>query len=183
MPEMIITPRTKVAELLDAYPQLEQALTGYVPAFEKLRNPVLRKTVARITTLQQAATIGGVQVQDLINQLRRAVGQDQFSGGGAAAYATEQPVWFSEARVVAELDAGAMLAAGEQPVNQAIADLQALAQGDIYKVVAPFLPAPLVDKASSLGISHWVTRPGDQGFVIFFCRHTIASLAGHQSRA
>ena len=63
-----------------------------------------------------------------------------------------------------------MLAEGEQPVNQVIADLQALDPGDIYQLVAPFMPAPLVDKASSLGISHWVTHKDDQEFVIYFCR-------------
>ena len=170
MPEITITPKTKIAELLEAYPQLEQTLIGYVPAFEKLKNPVLRKTVARITTLQQAAAIGSVNVKDLINRLRQEVGQDLFSDGTAAVYTTAQPDWFSETRVLAGLDAGAMLAAGEQPVNQVIADLQALAQGDIYKLVAPFMPAPVVDKASSLGISHWVTRQDDGGFVIYFCK-------------
>ena len=170
MTEIIIAPKTRIGELIDAYPQLEQVLIGYVLAIEKLRNPVLRKTVARITTLQQAATIGGVNVEDLINHLRKEVGQDQFSGAAAAAYTTEQPDWFSEARVVAELDARGMLAEGEQPVNQVIADLQALGQGDIYQLVAPFMPAPLVDKASSLGIAHWVTHDDDQEFVIYFCR-------------
>jgi hypothetical protein len=63
-----------------------------------------------------------------------------------------------------------MLAAGEHPVNQVIADLQALAPGDIYALAAPFMPAPLVDKASSLGFSHWVTRKDDKHFVIYFCR-------------
>ncbi|MGD8475414.1 MAG: DUF1858 domain-containing protein [Anaerolineae bacterium] len=170
MTELIIAPKTKIAELIRAYPQLEQVLIGYVPAFEKLRNPVLRKTVARVTTLQQAAVIGDVKVEDLINQLRREVGQDHFAAEIAAAYTTEQPSWFSEARVVAELDARGMLAAGEQPVNQVIAELQALDQGDIYRLLAPFLPAPLVDKASSLGVSHWVKQDDDPEFVIYFCR-------------
>jgi hypothetical protein len=170
MTEIVIAPKTKVAELLDAYPQLEQVLVDYVPAFERLKNPVLRKTVARITTLQQAAAIGGVSVEDLINHLRTEVGQGRFSGAAAAAYTTEQPNWFSETRVVAELDAKGMLAAGEQPVNQVIADLKALRQGDIYELVAPFMPAPLVDKASSLGVSHWVTHKDDQDLVIYFCR-------------
>jgi hypothetical protein len=170
MAELIIAPKTKIAELIEAYPQLEQVLIGYVPAFEKLRNPVLRRTVARITTLQQAATIGGVKVEDLINHLRKEVGQDRFSGEVAAAYATEQPGWFSATRIASELDARGMLAAGEQPVNQVIADLQALDQGAIYRLVAPFMPAPLVDKASSLGISHWVTQEDDQELIIYFCR-------------
>jgi hypothetical protein len=141
-----------------------------VPAFEKLRNPVLRRTVARLTTLQQASTIGGVSVDDLINHLRTEVGQDLISGGAEEAYTTQQPGWFSESRVVAELDAKEMLDAGEQPVNQVIADLNTLGRGDIYKLVAPFMPAPLVDKASSLGISHWVTQGAERESVIYFCR-------------
>ena len=170
MTEIVIAPKTKIAELIEAFPQLEPVLIGYVPAFEKLKNPVLRRTVARITTLQQAAAIGNVDIEDLVNHLRREVGQDLFSGGTSAAYTTEQPDWFSEARVVVELDAKGMLAAGEQPINQVIADLQDLDQGDIYRLVAPFLPAPLVDKASSLGISHWITRQDDGEFTIYFCR-------------
>jgi hypothetical protein len=170
MTDIVIAPKTKVAELVDTYPQLEEVLIEYVPAFERLRNPVLRRTVARITTLQQAASIGGVNVEDLINHLRTEVGQDLVSGGAEEAYTTEQPGWFSKTRVVAELDAKDMLAAGEQPVNQVIADLNALGQGDIYKLVAPFMPAPLVDKASSLGISHWVTQGDEQEWVSYFCR-------------
>ena len=170
MTEIVIAPKTKIAELINAYPQLEQVLIDTVPAFEKLKNPLLRKTVARITTLQQAAAIGGVNVEDLINHLRKDMGQDLFSGAAAAAYTIEQPGWFFETRVVAELDAKGMLAAGEQPVNQVIADLNALGQGDIYKLLAPFMPAPLLDKASSLGVSHWVLQKDDGAFVIYFCR-------------
>ena len=170
MTVLIISPMTTIAGLISAYRQLEQVLIGYVPAFEKLRNPVLRRTVARVTTLQQAAVIGGVKVEDLINHLRKEVGQDRFSGEAAASYTTEQPGWFSESRVAAELDARGMLAAGEQPVNQVIADLQALDQGEIYRLVAPFMPAPLVDKASSLGFAHWITQNDEEEFVIYFCK-------------
>ena len=145
-------------------------LVDTVPAFEKLKNPVLRRTVARITTLQQAASIGNVPVEDLINRLRKAVGQDSFSGAATAGYNTVRPAWFAEDRVTAGLDARTMLAAGEHPVNQVIADLSALGPDQIYKLVAPFLTAPLIDKASSLGIAHWVTRQDDGGYVIYFGR-------------
>ena len=33
-----ITPQTKVAELLDAYPELEDVLVEMAPPFKKLRN-------------------------------------------------------------------------------------------------------------------------------------------------
>jgi hypothetical protein len=170
MSDLTITPRTKVSELIEAYPQLEDVLIAYLPAFKKLRNPVLRKTVARVTSLQQAAAVGNVSVEELINHLRKEVGQDLFSGETAAVYTTEEPVWFSEERVVVEFDAKEMLAAGEQPVNQVMADLKGLEAGAIYKLVAPFVPAPLVDKASSLGLAHWIQRLDDEEFVVYFCK-------------
>ena len=37
-----ITPETKVGEMLEAYPQLEEVLLEISPTFRKLRNPVLR---------------------------------------------------------------------------------------------------------------------------------------------
>ncbi len=49
-----ITPDLKLGDLLDAYPELEDVLIEIAPAFRKLRNPVLRRTVAKLTSLRQA---------------------------------------------------------------------------------------------------------------------------------
>ena len=57
-----ITPATKVAELLESWPELEEALVAQAPAFRRLKNPVLRRTVARVATLEQAAGVGGIAV-------------------------------------------------------------------------------------------------------------------------
>ena len=130
---LVITPKTKVLELIETFPQLEDILIEYSPAFKKLKNPVLRKTVAKIASLQQAATIGGVKVEDLINRLRKEVGQDLYSGSVDKKYVTQKPDWFSEANVFEGLNASEMLADGEQPVNQVIADLNKLDKGKIYK--------------------------------------------------
>ena len=72
--QLMITPQSKILQVIEAYPQLEDVLISYVPAFEKLKNPVLRNTVARVTTMQQVASIGNVKVGELINMLRKEVG-------------------------------------------------------------------------------------------------------------
>ncbi len=166
--QLIITPKTKVLQAIEAYPQLEEILISYVPAFVKLKNPVLRKTVARIATLQQAAAIGNVPVEELINKLRAKIGQDLFTQNENQMYNTQQPEWYNESLIAGELDARPMLAAGEHPVNQVIADLKILETGKIYKLTAPFLPAPLIDKASSLNFKHWVTKSNDGTNTIYF---------------
>jgi hypothetical protein len=57
---------------------------------------------------------------------------------------------------------------GEHPVNQVMADLTNMESGNIYKLIAPFLPAPLIDKASSLNVEHWVEKISDNDFNIYF---------------
>ena len=164
----MITPQTKVLELIEAYPQLEEVIVGIVPAFEKLRNPFLRKTVARISTLQQVASIGNLKVEDLINKLRREVGQDLFPEQAGVSYHTEKPGWFDEKLISQEVDVRPMLAEGEHPVHRVMADLSSMKKGGIYKMIAPFLPAPLIDKAASLGAEHWVVKEREDLFVIYF---------------
>jgi len=165
---LVITPKTKVLQLLEAYPQLEAILIGIVPAFKKLQNPVLRRTVAKVATLQQAAAVGGVKAEELINRLRREVGQDLYAESAGVAYNTARPGWFDAKRIAKELDARPLLAAGEQPVNQVMADLAAMAAGAIYKLSAPFLPAPLIDKGTSLGLEHWLVKESKEKFLVYF---------------
>ncbi len=170
--KLVITPRTKVSQLLQTYPELESILIKTVPAFEKLQNPILRKTVASITSLQQAASIGNVGVDDLINTLRQAAGQDLIKDSDETHYVTDKPTWYDDKLVTQELDARPMLAAGEHPVNLVLAHLATLENGKLYKLTTPFLPAPLIDKASSLGFEHWVNQHTDTLFDIYFCKLT-----------
>lgn len=170
MNTLIITPKTKVLELIETYPELEDVLIEYAPAFKNLKNPVLRRTVAKIATLQQAAAIGGVKTEELINRLRKEVGQDTITGESGSQYNYKKPEWFSEDKISVRFNASEMLAAGEHPVNQVIADLNHLEEGKIYELKAPFLTAPLIDKATSLGLKHWIDKKSEQEYFIYFCR-------------
>ena len=167
---LLVTPQTKVLALIEAYPHLEEVLINYVPAFRKLRNPVLRRTVARVATLQQAAAVGGVPVEELVNRMRRELGQDHLAVGPDKGYATDLPDWFDPARLAPPVDVAAILAAGEQPVHRVLAELRELPGGQIYTLLAPFLPAPLIDKATSLGLRHYVVKEADERFSVYFCR-------------
>jgi hypothetical protein len=168
--KVIITPRTKVSQILESYPELEDLLIKTLPVFARLRNPVLRNTVARVTSLQQAAVIANVATEELINMLRLAVGQDHIEKLNEIKYVTQKPDWFDEKQFTQELDARPILAAGEQPVNQVLAVLNTMPSNAIYKLTAPFIPAPLIDKATSLGFNHWVDQQKDSLFVIYFCK-------------
>jgi hypothetical protein len=142
-----ITPEAKVGYLLDKFPQLEEVLIEMAPEFKKLRNPVLRKTIAKVASLQQIAQLGNVPLAEMINKLRSEAGiQDEISDvEDKSIESTDPPDWFDKSRVVKTFDARPMLEAGEQPVTKVLQELQELTHGQIYELTAPFLPAPLID--------------------------------------
>jgi len=165
---LLITPKTKVLELLEAYPQLEDVLIERVPAFKKLKNPILRNTVARITTLQQASIVGNVKIEELINLLREDVGQNLISIAEEKGYNTSKPAWFIPSSIAIEHDVREMLDRGEQPVSMLLGELNRMSSGQICKVTAPFTPAPLLDKASSLGCEHWIKKQNEELYEVYF---------------
>lgn len=170
MEKLIITPKTKIYDLLEAYPELEEILTDAAPEFRKLKNPVLRNTIARITNIGQAAVIGGINVEDLVNRLRAKAGQsaiDQIDETGHK-YITVCPAWFRKEAVVSTIDIRDMLNRGEQPVHEVLSSINKLKKGEILEVIAPFIPAPLIDKSLSLDYKHWLDKKSDSEFRVFF---------------
>lgn len=170
MHKLIITPRTKIYDLLEAYPELEEILIRLAPEFQKLKNPVLRKTIARVASIAQAAVVGRLNVDELVNQLRNRVGQGGMEQSLATnpTYVTTCPEWFSRDSIVESINISEMLNRGEQPVHEVLTSLRKLNRGQILEILAPFLPAPLVDKSLSLGYTHWVEQAGEASFRIYF---------------
>jgi hypothetical protein len=58
--ELEILPSTTVHELLTAYPELEDRLIGIAPPFKKLQNPLLRKSIAKVATIRNIASVGSL---------------------------------------------------------------------------------------------------------------------------
>ncbi len=72
---MEITEQIKVNQLLQEFPQLQAVLIALNPKFEKLKNPILRRTIGSVATIKQAAIVAEMAPLALVNHLREAVGQ------------------------------------------------------------------------------------------------------------
>ncbi len=170
--QITITPETKIGALLDNYPRLEEVLIEIAPAFKKLRNPILRKTVAKVATLRQVAQIGNVDLGTLINTLRAKVGMKGINGLTSEHEGDNHlsPAWWDEAHIVQKLDARPIIEAGEQPINRVMRELKKLKQDEIYELITPFMPAPLMDMAKKLGFRVWSKPEKEAVFRTFFIK-------------
>ncbi|HCG05635.1 MAG TPA: DUF438 domain-containing protein, partial [Desulfovibrio sp.] len=70
---MHIAPSTSIHDLVTEHPYLIDVLADFAPAFAKLKNPLLRNTLGRVATLQQAADIAGLEVNGLMLHIARGV--------------------------------------------------------------------------------------------------------------
>lgn len=77
---MKIGPGTKLDDLLKKYPVLLDYLAELSPRFGRLRNPILRKTVGKVATLQQVAGFGDIPLPELLAkiaaEIKRAAGEE-----------------------------------------------------------------------------------------------------------
>jgi len=166
-----INPATKVAALLEHYPELEEVLIEMAPPFVKLRNPLLRRSVAKVASLRQAAAVGRLPVDTMVDQLRAAVGQPPLAAYehvGSESYFTPQPDWFGDDRVVVILDERDM-DPSVMPLNPLLRRATKMAAGEILELVTTFLPAPGIDILRNKGFATWTAE--DDGLVhTYVCR-------------
>jgi len=158
MPERVaasdITPDSRLGDLLERWPGLERALLELSPHFKALKNPVLRRTVARIATLRQVSTVSGVPLGRLIERLRAAAGLPPLEvADGSDGAPADRPAWAVPSAVARSHDARAAIEAGEHSMPRVMAELAALSTGQVYELVTPFVPAPLVELARGKGCS------------------------------
>ena len=155
-----ILPSTKVAALLAHYPQLEDVLIGIAPPFKKLKNPLLRKGVAKVASLKHAAAVGGIAVEDLVNKLRAAVDQAALAEKEAIdgdSYFTSQPEWFSSAKIVKSIDERTA-PEDKMPIVIVMQEAAHLRPGEILELVTNFLPAPGIDVMKKRNLRVWSVR-------------------------
>lgn len=158
---LIISPQTKVGELLDAYPELEKVLFELSPAFAKLKNPILRKTVARIASLQQAAIVGKLKVDELVNRLRKEVGQEVLQDiANDDSSIQNLPSWFDETKITIRYDATPIINAGNSPMAEILSQASLLKSDEIIELKAPFIPAPIIDKLKERGFEVFSIQKG-----------------------
>jgi len=167
-----INPSVTVHKLLETYPDLEDVLIGMAPPFKKLKNPVLRKSVARVATLKHAASVGGIPLDKLIGQLREAVGQSKSTESyDDQDYFEEQPDWFSPDKVVLTVNEDRVEDKDKMTLVVILNQARKVNKGEIIELITSFLPAPGIDILKSKGYSAWTRKESDAVIKSYFLKN------------
>ncbi len=168
-----ITPSTKINDLLKAYPELEAVLIATAPPFKKLKNPFLRRGVARVASIRHVSSVGGVPLDELVNKLRVAVGQPATDVSySEEEYFGAQPDWFSADSVAVTIDEDELDDKNKMTLVVIHEKAKDVAKGEIIELVTTFLPAPGIDIMKGKGYSTWSRE--EKGGVVrsYFLKNT-----------
>jgi len=128
---MQLSGETKIDDLLNEYPFLVEAMIEYQPKFAMLKNPVMRKTIGSVATLRQAASIGGIPLDSLINRIAQEISKRTGQRVDAPESADTGPIRLQDADarhevlkdIIRDLHAGQDIATLKQRFAELIKDV------------------------------------------------------------
>lgn len=166
----------RISSVLKRDEKLIDVLVQASSTFSKLKNPLMRRTMASLVTVEQAAQIAGIDAADLVTRLNHAL-----SHGGPSAEAPKRsvgpkpkpaPVPAELAAVPAEqlvdCDVREDLRAGKEPFGRIMSAVTALQPGQVLRVRAIFDPVPLYAVLAKRGLAHFTEQLDDEDFRVWF---------------
>jgi uncharacterized protein (DUF2249 family) len=156
------------------------------PAFEKLRNAAMRKTMAKLVTVGQAARIAGIDADVLVDRLNHALAGSEAPPPVHAV--VELPVLPAAltslpAERLVDCDVREDLRNGIEPFRRILDATRDLPLGSVLRVRAIFEPAPLYDVLARHGLAHATERLAADDWRVWFYRDVDVTPAAYEPAA
>jgi uncharacterized protein (DUF2249 family) len=175
----MITKDLKISKLLREYPDTLDILLKLSPHFSKLQNKFLRKTLAGRVTIAQAASIAGIALTDLLNELRKAAAPEEIKENYQED--PEDADHLLEIRTLQKhenlndlasyrqscLDVRPIINAGKDPLKDILNKIRELEKDEALVIINSFEPIPLYSLLAKKGFRH-LTEKGDDAFKVYF---------------
>lgn len=180
-----IRAQDRIASVLARDERMLEVLVASAPAFEKLRNPLLRRTMAALVTVEQAAQVAGLDAAALVARLNEALAEgDTLSPPPPLAQrAPTAPVPVpprlaaTPASRLVDVDVREELRAGREPFGRIMSAVRRLERGQVLRIRAIFEPAPLYGVLAKKGLAHFTEQIAPEDWRVWFFHDEQAAAA------
>lgn len=173
----MITKDLKISKMLAEYPQTLNVLIKASPHFKKLENKILRKALAGRVTVEQAASIAGVDLYSLLFELNKAINKSvetvKIMNEEMHKEETikQKPEILEKitADKIHQIDVRPMIESGKDPFQNIMAAVKELKDDEILLIINSFEPIPLYSVLGKKGFVNWTEKENDV-FKVYFYR-------------
>jgi uncharacterized protein (DUF2249 family) len=206
-----VAPGDRVSDVLARDEALVDVFVRAAPHFSKLRNRAMRRVMARLITVEQAARTAGIPSEKLVRDLNSALGFAEKADdgapsstatiaeatgsagpgpggrgqpGGAVRQAADaaSPGRPADAPV-SEVDVREDLRSGNEPFSKIMAAVAALGDGEILRLRTTFEPVPLFTVLGKRGFVHESEEHGADDWSVWFWRPAGGAVGGREHAA
>ncbi len=170
---MKINENTRVSELIKYSEEAIDAIASINKLFVRLKNPILRKMLAKRVSISDAAKIGGAKVEDFYKVLKPL----GFEYGKTIVNNNKKPskkykfkdmnIDNIDPKTITELDVRDEIAGGKDPFEIIMDAIKVLPKGNTLKLINVFEPIPLINKLNKKGYESFVDN-SQAGIVITY---------------
>ena len=168
-----VTAADTVSDVLARSESLVDVFVRHAPHFAKLRNRAMRRIMARLVTVEQAARTANVSPERLVHDLNEALGipdpadvAPRIPTAAASADLARHP---ADANVV-EVDVREDLRAGREPFSKIMVAVAQLRPDEVLRLRTIFEPAPLFTVLAKRGFAHESTAHAADDWSAWFWR-------------
>lgn len=173
----MITKNVKISKLLKEYPGSLDVLLNVSPHFNKLQNKILRKALAGRVTIEQAASIAGVDLTNLLTKLNNSnstkksiLEAEKKENFVDKKITNEKPDFLnsiSEEKIIT-FDVRPILDSGKDPLKDILSKAKNLNLGETLLIINSFEPIPLYSLLEKKGFIYWTEKVNDTFKVYFY---------------
>ena len=164
-----ITLDTKIFDLIHKNTGMKDILIDINADFKKLNKSIIGKTLTQEgADLKEAAIVVGMDPVELLNSLRKSLGQEivETSDNQTNETSDEAPQWaLNEPKYT--LNANELLKKDLSPLAEAQTTLRSLKKDDIFTIVSDFRPQPLIDDLIKMGHHVYVGKINEEKFITY----------------
>ena len=165
----------RVSDVLARDESLVEVFVRQAPQFAKLRNRSMRRIMARLVTVEQAARMAAVAPAALVGELNAALGiatepADAGDRPGRLPEPAAPPPPHPPRAPVVEVDVREDLRAGREPFSKIMAAVAGLGDHEVLLLRATFEPIPLYTVLGRRGLTHEAQAKAPDDWSVWFWR-------------
>ncbi len=172
----MITKEMKVLDVLNKYPETLDVFISVSPHFKKLQNKLLQKALASRVTIEQAAKIANVDLNNLLFELNKKINQEFIPEPFEKLNQKEENKILSKPEFlitissdkIVKLDVRPIINQGLDPFINIMNTVNQLKKDEILLLINSFEPIPLYTVLGKKGFDHWTEKVDDAFHVYFF---------------
>jgi uncharacterized protein (DUF2249 family) len=167
---MKVDANTKISKILKASPKAIEIITNINPKFEKLNNPILRRSLATRVSVKDAAKIGKIDVNDFLKKLEENGFEVEYYNEKDTGKVPEKkllPPDFSNREII-ELDVRPIMEEGKDPFAYINKVAKQIKPEQILLIINDFEPIPLIDFLVSKNFIHWMKQDEQGNYLTYF---------------